>query len=524
MATKNLSTRAQICGRGAGCHGGHSAVEQSAYISREKMYSEHDCRMYYPKYSEDLVCTNVLLPDNAPDQYKDPSVLWNSVEMNEKASNAQLARTFRFSLPNEWSYEYAKEFVESFAKAYFVSHGMCVQYAIHDSEKNGQRNLHCHMLMTMREIDENGKWMPKQKKVYLTDENGERIPLIDKKTGLQKVDKDNRKQWKCKTINTNDWSSKTKAKDWREELAGCINEYNKMLGKTENFWEYRSFKEQGLDILPQIHLGEKATALERNGIKTEKGNYNREILEHNKVIMMARAALEKAKDELAAIKAIPVNAVNEIIDMIRKVCERNHNHLKMPLFKGKYIGRIFDRDTLLSKAYVEKFVHDKGWTSFADMENSQKELQNTRDDLDTRYSQLSNRIDYLRSLLDAYEKYEPYIKFNKELWSLKDHPLKFKNYKKNHYSDLLYYDTYRKLLKEMIREDDKKIVAGQWKKELSELCRQLETLEEPIINSDWELASIDILQFNKKDLERILQNESHHNSRNYEIIQDHKDR
>ena len=297
-----------------------------------------------------------------------------------------------------------------------------------------------------------------------------------------------------------------------------------MLGKTENFWEHRSFKEQGLDILPQIHLGEKATALERNGIKTEKGNYNREILEHNKVIMMARAALEKAKEELAAIKAIPVNAVNEIIDMIRKVCERNHNHLKMPIFKGKYIGRIFDRDTLLSKAYVEKYVHDKGWSSFADMENSQKELQNTRDDLDARYSKLSDRIDYLRSLLDAYEKYEPYIKFNKELWSLKEHSIKFKKYKKDHYSDLLYYDTYRKLLKEMIREDDKKIVAGQWKKELSELCKQLEALEEPIINSDWELASIDILQFNKKDLERILQNESHHNSRNHEIIQDHKDR
>ena len=47
--------------------------------------------------------------------------------------------------------------------------------------------------------------MPKQKKVYLTDDNGERIPIIDKKTGEQKVDKQNRKQWKCTTIKTNDW-------------------------------------------------------------------------------------------------------------------------------------------------------------------------------------------------------------------------------------------------------------------------------------------------------------------------------
>ena len=52
MAVKNISTRAQICGRGAGCHGGHSAIKQSGYISREEMYSEYDGLTYYPKYSD----------------------------------------------------------------------------------------------------------------------------------------------------------------------------------------------------------------------------------------------------------------------------------------------------------------------------------------------------------------------------------------------------------------------------------------------------------------------------------------
>lgn len=40
MAVKNISTRMKICGRTAKCTGGHSAVEQSGYISREIMYSE----------------------------------------------------------------------------------------------------------------------------------------------------------------------------------------------------------------------------------------------------------------------------------------------------------------------------------------------------------------------------------------------------------------------------------------------------------------------------------------------------
>lgn len=192
MAVKNLSTRAKICGKGARCSGGHSAIEQASYISRETMYSEYDGQTYYPKYSEDLVHSEVMLPENAPAEYSDPAVLWNSVEMMERNnSTAQLARTYRVEIPNEWSYELATEVMRDYIERNFVSRGMCAQFAIHDSENKdtGQRNLHCHIMLTMRSIDEQGHWMPKSKKEYLLDENGERIPLIDKKTGQQKVDK-----------------------------------------------------------------------------------------------------------------------------------------------------------------------------------------------------------------------------------------------------------------------------------------------------------------------------------------------
>ena len=167
MAVKNLSTRAQICGRDAKCHGGHSAVEQSSYISRTTMYSEYDGQSYYPKYSEDLVHTEVMLPENAPDGYSDPAVLWNSVEMAEQNnSRAQLARTYRVELPNEWSYELAIEVMQDYVKRNFVSKGMCAEFAIHDSEnkETGQRNLHYHIMLAMRGIDEYGQWMQKSKK------------------------------------------------------------------------------------------------------------------------------------------------------------------------------------------------------------------------------------------------------------------------------------------------------------------------------------------------------------------------
>ncbi len=108
-----------------------------------------------------------------------------------------------------------------------------------------------------------------------------------------------------------------------------------------------------------------------------------------------------------------------------------------------------------------------------------------------------------------YDQYEPYIKFNKEYWSLKEHPVRFKMYAKQHNSELTYFRTYRSLLKGMIKEDDKTIAIGKWRKELAKLYSEADSLEGPITGMNRKLAAITILQFNKKDLERMLQNERH---------------
>jgi len=135
------------------------------------------------------------------------------------------------SLPNDWSYELAEEAVRDYVQRNFVDKGMCADWAIHDSENDkGQRNLHIHVLLTMRPIME----------------NGERIPTIDKKTGQQKVDKQNRKQWKCHIEDSTGWNSKENAKIWRKDLADTINATNEQLG-IDLHWEHRSFNEQGID-------------------------------------------------------------------------------------------------------------------------------------------------------------------------------------------------------------------------------------------------------------------------------------
>ena len=537
MAVKNISTRMKICGRGVTCSGGHSAVEQSGYICREKMYSEYDGQTYYPKYAEDLVHNEVLLPANAPEEYKDPTKLWNSVEMAEKGKEAQLARTWRIELPNQWTYQFAIMFVRMLCERLFVSRGMCVQFAIHDSENNkGQRNLHCHIMMTLRSLDEQGKWMPKQRKVYLRDENGERIPVIDKKTGQQKVDKQNRKQWKCTTEKTNDWDNKENGKLWRKELADAINAANAELGLTEDHWEHRSFKEQGLDIKPQIHLGEKASAMERAGIHTIRGDINRDIIARNAIIMNAKAMLEHAKKELEEIKAIPVKAVetvkvirNEIIDMIREAAKRNNNRLSLPIVKGKFIGAISDRESLQDKDKMEAYVQRKGWATFDDMKAERKTVEADYEQLGKDKSDISERMSYLKGLLDMYEKYEPYQKIHSEYWKLKNAGDKkgktgflgfgkkslADEYKLQHQTELNTHRMYKSALKDMIEEPDKRIRPKAWREELDGLKIKYAEKQKSYSAAVVDLAKMEVLKHNKGDLERMLENESHKRSREH---------
>lgn len=337
--TKQASTRFSIVKRSKG----QSAVEKASYISRSILVSEYDGQTYRPKYHEDLVHSEISLPQNAPREYADRATLWNAVELSEKGQKSQLARMLKASLPNEWSYELAEEVVRDYVQRNFVDKGMCADWAIHDSENDkGQRNLHIHVLLTMRPLTENGEWGAKTKKVYVLDENGERIPLIDKKTGKQKVDKRNRKQWKCQTVESTDWNSRENAMMWRRDLAETINATNEQLGIAVH-WEHRSFKEQGIDKEPTIHIGAVANALERKGIQTERGNINREIIRGNVLLEQAKEMLELAKQEVRSIqysglKEVAVNVKNEVMEMIAKVAKRK-GRLDLPIVSGKYLRK-----------------------------------------------------------------------------------------------------------------------------------------------------------------------------------------
>lgn len=256
----------KIIGRSSG----RSAIGASAYRSGESLFDKetgikHD---YTKKYG--VIFTQIMLPKNAPEKFKNREKLWSEVQKIESASDAQLAREFEVALPKELNFSQSKILVQNFCRD-LVKEGMCVDLAIHDK---GDGNPHAHIMATTRQIKENGQWATKEKKDYAYDNQGQRIPLIDKETGLQKVDSKNRKQWKRITVEANNWNKKEKVEQWRENWASHCNKYL----KAHNIQiDHRSYKRQDINKIPTIHEGYTAREMERNSKIADRCQINRDI-------------------------------------------------------------------------------------------------------------------------------------------------------------------------------------------------------------------------------------------------------
>lgn len=112
---------------------GKSAVAAAAYRSGEKLTNEWDGMTHDYTRKGGVVHTEIMLPPHAPPSFADRSTLWNSVELYEKAGNAQLAREIDAALPIELSREEQIRLVREYCSSQFVSRGMCVDFVIHDT-------------------------------------------------------------------------------------------------------------------------------------------------------------------------------------------------------------------------------------------------------------------------------------------------------------------------------------------------------------------------------------------------------
>lgn len=271
---------------------GSSSCASLAYIAASKVYEERTHQTYSYGRKERVMKVATLLPDGAPRAYADAAQLFNAIEKHEQASNARTAKKIVVALPRELSLDESDEILTDFIRDNLCANGYCATYAIH-RDKDGN-NPHAHILVANRQINKKGEWSSKRKMEYALDEKGERIPLIDKKTGKQKVDKRNRKQWKRISAEQNPLDKKQFLEQLREAWAV---ECNKHLSQEDRI-DHRSNAARGIDDIPTIHEGYAARAMEARGDVSDRMEINRQIRLKNDLIHQFIETLKEIRDKV----------------------------------------------------------------------------------------------------------------------------------------------------------------------------------------------------------------------------------
>ena len=328
---------AKVVSRGAG----RSAVAASAYLSCSRLYNDYDGIQHDYTKKRGLVWQEVFLPKCAPQEWQDREKLWNAVEEVETAKDSRLAREFVVALPIELNRENQIELLQEFIREQFVSDGMCADAAIHDTDGH---NPHAHILLTVRPLDERGKWQYKTEKEYLCMKNGEErgftaaefrtaqsggwekqypykvgkkkvymTPSAADAQGLVRADKHPKStRYGRQNPISERWNSEEQLVSWRVAWADVTNRYLESAGREERI-DHRSNAARGLDEIPTIHEGVAAQALERKGIISDRCEINRQIKADSALLRELKAEVKK----LAALVSRTVPAIAEGLEKLR---------------------------------------------------------------------------------------------------------------------------------------------------------------------------------------------------------------
>ena len=320
---------------------GKSVISASAYLNGDVMKNEETGRISYYTSKKEVVYTSLMMCENAPPEWlhvpeenikrfqqsirykraddKDAALekfkitfqkqrLWNEVLKIEKNADAQLGRSFEFSLPKEWSRQEQIDYTTEYIQKTFVDKGMCADWSIHDKNDG---NPHVHLLVTMRPFNPDHSWGNKEVKdwdfVRDTDGNivvdeshpdwwqdkknpdrhGIRIPVLDE-NGVQKVGARNRKQWKRVLTDATGWNNPKNCELWRSEWAGMCNRHLSI----DNQIDHRSYERQGKLKVPMIHEGADARKIDEKYLtgQIRKGSWK---VEENRMIKKQNALLQK---------------------------------------------------------------------------------------------------------------------------------------------------------------------------------------------------------------------------------------
>ena len=327
---------AKVISRGVG----RSAVAASAYMSCSRIYNDYDGIQHDYTRKQGLVYEQVLLPSQAPPEWKDRSVLWNAVEETEKTKDSRLAREFVVALPTELSKGENISLLTEYVQSNFVDDGMCADFCMHDTDGH---NPHAHIMLTVRPLDENGKWQNKTEKEYLCIKDGEERgftssefktaqadgwekqyqyivgkkkvympPSVAETQGYERVSKYPKStRYGRQNPIAERWNSEERLLIWRKNWADVNNKYLEQKNIDSRI-DHRSYKERGIDEQPTIHEGVSARIIEKKGGTSERCEINRQIKADNKFLREIKANIKKLLEAVKHTLPTVANALEKL--------------------------------------------------------------------------------------------------------------------------------------------------------------------------------------------------------------------
>lgn len=219
---------------------GRSAVAAAAYRSASRLVDATG-KIYDFRRKRGVLEHKIFVPEGCP--AIDREMLWLRAEAAEKRKNSCLAREMDVALPTECTPDENRKILTEFTVWLSNRWRVPVDVNVHfQTRKNLPTNNHAHLQFATRVYEKDGSFAEK----------------------------------------TRDWDNVKLRHDCLDEVRKMWTEVcNKHLKKYGTYIDHRSLKNQNIDRLPQIHVGTSATAMERRGIQTERGNLNREILAIN---------------------------------------------------------------------------------------------------------------------------------------------------------------------------------------------------------------------------------------------------
>ena len=252
---------------------GRSATASAAYRAAEKIKDERTGEIHDYRKKKGVDEKLILAPDSAPSWVQNRQQLWNEVERVEHRINSQLSREIQLAIPRELTRTQQVELVKEYASDLFVKEGMIADVAFHELNSH---NPHAHIMLTMREIDVQG----------------------------------------FKKNKNRDWNKRQLLEKQREAWSAYANLALEKAGINERI-DHRTLEEQGINRIPQIHLGSAVTAMMKRGVPTDKGDRWLEIEEANKQIERLERSLSLVSSEINTLEKLSTKSSQGQVSEVR---------------------------------------------------------------------------------------------------------------------------------------------------------------------------------------------------------------